>query len=102
MPGTCPTVRVIDPVAPGGFVIINASEFDPVRHEKHITPPPPPPMPPPPPPPPSDALSNLAKDWRNGKTNELRSIAASLGGRTPDNREQAIQMIEQALAARGK
>lgn len=58
------------------------------------------PLPPPPPPPPVDALANLPKDWRNGKTKELTAIATSIDGRAPENREQAIQLIDAALAAR--
>jgi hypothetical protein len=46
MHGTCPTVKVKDDSAPGGFVVINESDFDAHKHERHAPPPPPPPAPP--------------------------------------------------------
>lgn len=55
---------------------------------------------PPPPPPPVDALANLPKDWKNERTKALMAIATSIDGRAPENREQAVQLIESALAAR--
>jgi hypothetical protein len=56
--------------------------------------------PPPPPPPPFDPLVNLAPDWR--KRDDLRQLAASVsGGRSVENKAQAIAVIEAALKARG-
>jgi hypothetical protein len=57
------------------------------------------PLPPPPPPPPFDPLANLAPDWR--KRDDLRQLAAAVsGGRSVENKAQAIAVIEAALKAR--
>lgn len=34
MPDTCETVKIESKAAPGGFVVINASDFDPAKHRK--------------------------------------------------------------------
>lgn len=101
----CPTVR-IKPSHPsqGAFVEINATDFDPAKHEMYAAIvadiPPPPPMAPAPPSP-VDPLADLPADWRDGATAALRTLAETVsGGRTPENREQAVALIEQALAAR--
>jgi hypothetical protein len=59
--------------------------------------------PPPPPPPPGapDPLANLPEDWKNEHGARLKSIAFAVSGRTVENKDQAIQVIEQALVARG-
>lgn len=58
-------------------------------------------LPPPPPPPPFDPLASLAPNWRN--RNDLRELAASVsGGRSVENKTQAIEVIEAALKARAK
>lgn len=55
--------------------------------------------PPPPPPPPFDPLANLAPDWR--KRDDVRQLAAAVsGGRSVENKAQAIAVIESALKAR--
>ena len=55
-------------------------------------------VPPPPPPPPVNPLDNLLANWRNSKPQELRELAASVnGGRMPENKEQAIAIIESKL-----
>lgn len=57
------------------------------------------PLPPPPPPPPFDPLVNLPADWR--KRDDLRQVAAAVsGGRSVENKAQAIAVIEAALKAR--
>lgn len=93
-----PTVKV-KASSPRGFVVINASEFDPKVHERFDEPLPPPPPPPPPPPAPVNPLANLPKDWRKSMdVAALRNLAVTAsGGRTPETKEQAIQMIESAL-----
>lgn len=100
-----PTVK-INPSHPsqGEFVEINAEDFDPAVHVLFELPPPPPPAElPPPPPPPVDPLAGLPRDWRNKSPQDLRTLAASVSdGRMPENKAQAIQMIEQALAARSQ
>jgi hypothetical protein len=100
----CPIVQIKSShPSQGDFIEINESDFDAAKHERYVAPPPPPPaaIVPPPPPDPRDPLANLSKDWRNGKTAELRAQAsAASGGRMPENREQAVQMIEAALLAR--
>lgn len=99
----CPTVR-IRPSHPsqGAFVEINASDFDPTRHEQFDAPPPPPaaPPPPPPPPPPVDALAVLPADWREWPSTKLRELAVSVTGRTPEDGKQAVEMIDAELAKR--
>lgn len=98
----CPVVR-IKPSHPsqGAFVEINASDFDPAKHEKHDDPvaAPLPPLPPPPAPP-VDPLANLAQDWRDMNFGKLRELAEKVAGRTPEDKAQAVQLIEQALADR--
>lgn len=98
--GTVPTVRVKSDLAPGGFYLINESDFDAAIHELHTAPvraslPPPPPIPPKSLP---EGLQNLSKDWRNKSSNWLRDLAQKATGRTPEDRTQAIQMIEAKLA----
>lgn len=34
MPDTCPTVKIKDSKAPGGFVVINEEDFDEKKHTK--------------------------------------------------------------------
>lgn len=61
------------------------------------------PPPPPLPPPPVDPLAGLVASWRSMPPQELRTLAASISdGRMPENKTQAIEMIEQALKKRGK
>lgn len=102
----CPTVK-IKPSHPsqGAFVEINESDFDEAKgHERYIEPPPsfvPSPADlPPPPAPPADPLAGLAADWRDKPTEEVKAIAFAIDGRAVDNREQAIAVIEAALAAK--
>lgn len=100
----CPTIKIM-PSHPsqGAFVEINASDFDPAKHVRHVgaAPLPPPPAPLPPPPPAADPLANLPRDWRERKTGWLRALAEQVNeGRTPETREQAIQVIEKRLNAR--
>jgi hypothetical protein len=98
--GPCPTVTV---KSPAGDIVINESDFDPVKHE--LAAPavlPPPPIPPPPPPAPAHPLDALAKDWQTGDAAELKRLAAAVSGRAVENKAQAVQVINAALAARGK
>lgn len=100
----CPVVK-IKPSHPsqGAFVEINEEDFDATKHEIYVSLPPPPVavvLPPPPAPP--HPLDGLTKDWREQDYGKLRGIAvAACDGRAPENRKQAVQMIEAALAARG-
>lgn len=59
-------------------------------------------LPPPPPPgPPPSPLDGLAANWKSQSgADELKKIAAAVSGRSVDNREQAVAVIEAALAAR--
>jgi hypothetical protein len=95
----CATTK-IKADAPGGHIVINESEFDPAKHERYIAPPPLPALPVMPPPPlaPPGPLANLPRDWRDRKTAWLRELAEKVAGRTPENREQSIDMIAAALA----
>lgn len=84
-----------------GFIVINESDFDSTKHERYIAPLPPPPTAalPPPPAAPVDPLADLGADWR--KRDDLRQIAAAVsGGRSVENKAQAIAVIEAALKAR--
>lgn len=99
----CPIVRIM-PSHPsqGAFVEINESDFDPAKHERYVSPPPAPaaPLALPPPPAPVDPLAGLAVNWRDMDPIALRTLAETVTGRTPEDKAQAVQMIEQALAAR--
>lgn len=95
---TCPTVKV---KSGDDFAIINESDFDPAVHERfEDAPPPPPPVPLPPlPPGVVNPLDNLGADWK--KRDDLKALAAAVsGGRAVENKAQAIEVIEAALAAR--
>jgi hypothetical protein len=109
MSQTCPTVMIKsdhpDHISCGGYIVINESDFDPKVHVRHV------PLAPlgelPPPPvvieskPPADPLAKLPTDWKESlKDKKLIAIAGAVSGRTPDNREQAVQIIDQELAAR--
>lgn len=98
----CPVVRVKSwHPSQGDFVEINESDFNPEKYERYTAVPPPPVVPPPSVTPPSvvphPALANLPRDWRNQKTAWLREFVEKMSGRTPETREQAIQMIEAIL-----
>jgi hypothetical protein len=62
--------------------------------------PPPPPGAPPPPPGSEDPLDGLAENWRDDHGARLKSIALAVSGRAVENKAQAIEVIEAALAAR--
>lgn len=97
-------IKATDPEQ-GEFVVINESDFDPTVHERvePVAVVPPPPALAPPPPPAADPLAALAKDWQTGDAAELKRIAAAVnGGRAVENKAQAVQVINAALAARGK
>lgn len=102
----CPTVRILHPNPKYLYLDINAEDFDPERHEIYVAPAAPPtiPPPPPPPPPPFDPLAAIRAnpDWRDTRgagIAKLKDIAAAVsGGRMPANREEAVAMIEAALA----
>lgn len=101
---TCPTVRIM-PRRPsqGAFVEINAEDFDPAIHTPYVEAPAAPVLPPPPPGPPPlppGPLDNLPQNWRQRSPAELRTLAASVTGRTPDDKKQAVEMIEAALKER--
>jgi hypothetical protein len=95
--GPCATVTV---KSPAGDIVINESDFDPTVHERVTSPLPPPPLAPPPPPAPPDALDGLPKDWQGGDAAELKRLAAAVSGRTVENKAQAVQVINAALAQR--
>jgi hypothetical protein len=92
----------------GAFVRINESDFDPAKHELYVEPLPELPAAPVLTPLPvlesmPDPLAKLPADWQEKvKSAELRGIAAAVSGRTVENREQAVQVISEALAARAK
>lgn len=99
----CPVVRIVRTDSPSGFATINESDFDSKIHVKFEGEPKLalPALPAPPgPPQPADPLADLSPDWRKGDAGELRKLAASVSGRTVDNKTQAIAVIEAALAAR--
>jgi hypothetical protein len=90
------------PESQGPFVEINASDFDKSKHELFVEAPPAF-VPPPPPgnPPPPGPLDGLPADWKEkSKTDDLKAIAAAVAGRTVENRKQAVEVIEEALAAK--
>lgn len=98
MSETLPTVKV---KSGDSFAIINECDFVEGQHERIVDAPPviaPPPLEPPPAPP--SPLDGLAKDWADkSPTEDLKRIAAAVSGRAVENRKQAIDVIEQALAA---
>lgn len=96
---TCPTVKVQTAT---GYCIINESDFDAAKHVRFVDPPPAPALPPLPsaPLPPADPLVVLAADWRSQDAGPLRKLAATVSGRTVENKAQAVQVIEAALAKR--
>jgi hypothetical protein len=55
----------------------------------------------PPPPGLPDPLAGLPADWRNEHGTRLKSLAQAVSGRSVENKEQAIDIIATALAARG-
>lgn len=59
------------------------------------------PLVPPPPGPPPSPLDALPADWKDKSgADELKKIAAAISGRAVENRAQAVDVINQALAAR--
>lgn len=100
----CKTIRIksTHPESQGPFVEINATDFDSARHERFDAVPVPA-LPPLPvlPPAPVDPLAGLAKDWREGDAGPLRKLAATVSGRTVENKAQAVAVIEAELAKRG-
>jgi hypothetical protein len=101
----CPIVKIkASHPSQGDFVEINECDFDPAKHERFVEPLPAPPAPvlPPPPPAPADPLASLLKEWREQDYGTLRGIALAVTKRVPENRKQAVQMIEQELAKRAK
>lgn len=58
-----------------------------------LVPPPPPPLLPP------DPLKTLPADWRTNDDVDVRKIAAAVSGRTVENRDQAVAVIEEKLTA---
>jgi hypothetical protein len=53
------------------------------------------PLPPPPPP-----LVSIPEGWRKLPVPELKALAASVGGRAVENADQAVQVIQAALATK--
>lgn len=100
-----PVVRIVHPHEPEKYpyLEINASDFDPAVHIRVAIEAPPVVAPPlAPPPTPLSPLDGLAKDWADqSPTEDLKRIAAAVNnGRAVDNRAQAVEVINQALAAR--
>lgn len=103
MSDKCPTVKVkASHPSQGAFVEINESDFDAAKHVRYVEPPPAPALPPLPPAPtaPADPLVSLPADWRSQDAAPLRKLAATVSGRTVENKAQAVQVIEAALAKR--
>jgi hypothetical protein len=101
---SCPTVKVKHDESPGGYFVINESDFDAAVHVKYDEPAPLPPVPGPLPPPPGpvDPLADLGADWKNKDAAELKKLAEVVsGGRAVENKRQAVEVIEAALKARG-
>ena len=98
----CPTVRIMPShQSQGAFVEINAEDFDPKVHEIYIEPAPVPvAVPPTPLVPPPGPLDGLPQNWRDLPPKRLRELATAATGRTPEDKTQAIEMIESALAAK--
>lgn len=98
----CPTVAVLSDSAPNGFMIINESDFNENVHQRFEVAPAPalPPLPPLPVAP-VDPLADLPANWPELRLGKLQPIVQTIFGRTADNREQAVQMLNEALAARG-
>lgn len=103
----CKTIKIKSshPASQGAFVEINEGDFDEAKgHERYIDAPPAS-VPPPPvldaPPGPVDPLAGLAADWRDKPTEDVKALAFAIDGRAVENREQAIAVIEAALAQRG-
>lgn len=99
MSNTCPIVHVKNSDSPDGFIVINESDFDASKHER-VVPLPPAVVVPAPPAPPADALDSLAANWREQDYGSLRDFVVSLTGRSVDNQAQAVQVIDELLAAR--
>jgi hypothetical protein len=97
----CPTVNIKSAHA-SGYARINAEDFDPTKHELYVEPAPVPVGVPPPPPfvPPPGPLDGLPQNWRELPSKRLRELATAATGRTPEDKNQAVEMIEQALAAK--
>jgi hypothetical protein len=61
----------------------------------------PPPLDLPPPPPGAvDPLDGLGVDWKSKDAAELKKLAEVVSGRAVENKKQAVEVIEAALAAR--
>lgn len=98
---TCPTVKV---KAGDSHIVINESDFDPAVHVKFDEPLPPPPVAAPVdlPPPPAHPLDGLADGWKDKPAAELKKLAEAVSGRAVENKQQAVELIEAALAERAK
>lgn len=105
MSDSCNTVKIksTHPASQGPFVEINESDFDPAKHEFFKEPPAAPVLPPLPPAPlaPADPLAALSADWRDQEPATLRKLAATVSGRTVENKAQAVAVIEAALKTQG-
>lgn len=104
MTDTVIKIKSTHPASQGDFVEIYEKDFDESKgHVRYIDAPPafvPPPAPEAAPPAPT-ALDTLPPNWKDSVgTTELKAIAATIDGRSVDNREQAVEMIEAALAAK--
>jgi hypothetical protein len=103
-----PTVKIksTHPASQGPFVEINETDFDPAKHERYDAPQAvvaPPPVLDPPPPPPANPLDLLPENWREAAgrgITKLKEIAEAATGRTPADKNEAVAMIEAALAER--
>lgn len=105
MHAPCPVVKIIHPQPEYDFLEINASDYDPKIHTLYAGPEPvvPPAALPPPPPVPASGLGLLdllPNEWREKPASNLKALAQSISGRNPEDKKQAIAMIEQAIAAR--
>jgi hypothetical protein len=102
-----PTIKIKSD-RPKGFRIINLSSFDPAKHERYDAP-----LASPAPvvtqtvvsDPPKDPLDLLPENWREAAgrgITKLKEIAEAVTGRTPADKNEAVAMIEAALAEREK
>lgn len=99
----CPTVKVKSSEPDhDGYFTINESDFDAAKHEL-FEPPAAAPLPLPPPPPPPvvvDPLAEMVGDWQSFEPARLKQVAAAVSGRAVENKAQAVQVIQAALAAK--
>lgn len=89
------TIKSTHQESQGDYVVIEEKDFDESKGHVRFVPPPPVMVPAPPAAPVVE--SGIPADWRKKSGPDLQALAASLsGGRMPENKEQAVAMIEAA------